>query len=494
MFMKLKNLSFLRNICKPEWVFLIITLLVGSCFAILVPAGGGADEPNHIARVESLARGNIIADRIPSRMGYTSPLDEEKVDALLYGGTVDSALMDVAWSNMYSFHGSKNGGGQPVYNFPTWTTPEIISDAIVGESEQVEAFSNTAVNSPVVYIPYIIGYYIGKVFTNNAYAIILIMRMIGLLCYSIIIFMCIRFIPIGKWVIATVSLIPAVYVFLSCVTADTMTFAMCIAFISIVLHCSAVNRELTRKEWILLSSVTVGMALVKLSYLPMLMLLALIPLVNTSMRKRSMMFRGIALTGISCIVFLCWYLTISHINTGAMFDVGASPTLQKEVIFNDPLQFIKLLFKQFSEQNYFSLGVFGTLDLHTHNGYSGWCGILAVCISLLIQDKREKRIVVSVKSRIAAIALFLLTFIVVFVLVETALYLQFSAVGATGIAGVQTRYFLPVLPMLLIPLIFGRPYSTPQREDGVVVGMMCTVQIMSAMFALYVLYTTLFTS
>lgn len=94
--------------------FLIITLLVGSCFAILVPAGGDADEPNHIARVESLARGNIIADRIPDRMGYTSPLDEEKKDAWLYGGVVDSAFMDVAWSNMYSFHEPKIGGGQTI--------------------------------------------------------------------------------------------------------------------------------------------------------------------------------------------------------------------------------------------------------------------------------------------------------------------------------------------------------------------------------------------
>lgn len=492
--MKLKNLSFLRNACKPEWVFLIITLLVGSCFAILVPAGGGADEPNHIARVESLARGNIIADRISDRMGYTSPLDKEKKDACLYGGVVDSAFMDVARSNMYSFHAPKNEGGQTIYNFPTWNTPEVISDAIIGESEQVEAFSNTAVNSPIVYIPYIIGYYIGKLFTNNAYAIILVMRMFGLLCYSIIVFLCIRFIPIGKWIIATVALIPAVYVSLSCVTADTMTFAMCIAFIAVVLRCSILNRELARKEWILLSLITVGMALVKLSYLPMLMLLALIPLVNTSMRKRSMMLRGIALACASCIVFLGWYLVISHINTGAMFNVGASPTFQKEVIFNDPFQFIKLLFKQFAEQNYFNLGVFGTLDAHTHNGYSGWCGILAICISLLIRDEREMQIGVTTRHRIYAIFLFLMTFIVVFVLIETALYLQFSAVGANSIAGVQARYFLPVLPILLLPLIFGKSYSTPHKEDNVAVGMMCIVQIMSAMFTLYVLYTTLFTS
>lgn len=492
--MKLKNLSFLRNACKPEWVFLIITLLVGSCFAILVPAGGGADEPNHIARVESLARGNIVADRIPDRTGYTSPLNEEKKDAWLYGGVVDSAFMDVAWSNMYSFHGPKNGGGQTIYNFPTWDTPEVISNATIGESEQVEAFSNTAVNSPIVYIPYVIGYYVGKIFTNNAYAIILVMRMFGLLCYSIIIFVCIRYIPIGKWVIATVSLIPAVYVFMSCVTADTMTFVMCIAFIAVVLHCSILNRELKRKEWILLSLVTVGMALVKLSYLPVLMLLALIPLANTAMRKRSMMLRGIALACVSCIIFLCWYLVISHINTGAMFNVGASPTLQKEIIFNNPFQFMKLLFKQFAEQNYFSFGIFGTLDLHTHNGYSGWCGVLAICLSLLIQDEREKQVAVSVRDRMCAIALLLLSFIAVFILVETALYLQFSAVGANSIAGVQTRYFLPVLPMLLLPLIFGKTYSIPQKEDNVAVGMMCIVQIMSALFALYVLYTTLFTS
>lgn len=70
----------------------------------------------------------------------------------------------------------------------------MISNAIIGESEQVEAFSNTAVNSPIVYIPYVIGCCVGKLCTNNAYAIILVMRMFGSLCYSIIVFLCICFI------------------------------------------------------------------------------------------------------------------------------------------------------------------------------------------------------------------------------------------------------------------------------------------------------------
>lgn len=485
--------KYLAFVIKPEWLFLIITLIVGSCFAILVPAGAGADEPNHIARVESLARGNIVADRIPDREGYTSPLDKEKKDAQLYGGVVDSSLMDVAWSNMYGFHGSKYEGGQSIYSFPTWNTPKVISDATIGKSEHVEAFSNTAVNSPVVYIPYIVGYYIGTLFTNNAYAIIIVMRMFGLLCYSIIVFLCIRFIPVGKWVIATVALIPAVYVFLSCVTADTMTFAMCLAFVATVLHCSVCNRELTRREWILLAIVTVSMALVKLSYLPMLMLLALIPLLNSSMRNRSMMLRGVALAGITCVVFLGWYSIISCVNTGAMFNVGASPTLQKEIIFSDPLRFLKLLFKQFAEQNYFSLGIFGTLDLHSHNNYSGWCTILAICISFLLRDEREIGINVSTKYRVYTICLLLISFTAVFVLVETALYLQFSAVGASDIAGVQTRYFLPILPLLLFPLIVGRPGATVKEKDNVMLGMMCGVQVMSALFAAYVLYTTLYT-
>lgn len=489
---------------RPEWCFLIIMLLVGSCFAILIPAGAGADEPNHIARAISIAHGNIRADKIENRRGYTSPQDTKGVDSALYGGSVDSSIIDVAMQNMYTFHTKKDeNGGQRVYEFPTWKTKGTDSSKIIGRGERNEAFSNAAVNSPLVYLPSIIGYWIARLFTNNAYAIIIVMRLSSLLCSTIIVFFSIKLIPIGKWIMATVSLIPTMFVFNANVTADTMTYAVSTAFLSVVLCCSLHESDLNRIKWILLSVASISLALVKLSYLPMLALLLLIILFNPFVRNKRSLLRLCGIVMSTTIIFFIWYSSISMINTGAMFDVGASPTLQKQFMIQDPLRYLVALGKQFAEQNFFNIGVYGPLDAHGHWLYSGWVTILALCCAVGLKDEREYG-VAKVRVHLARFA-FVMLFVAgcVFVLVETALYLQFNSVGRNIIDGVQSRYFLPILSLLLLPIfvmhtdrVDSKKENLPEQQASLHISFatlsMLTIQLTSALFSLYVLYTALY--
>lgn len=441
-------------------------------------------------------------------MGYTSPQDVNGVDSALYGGVIDSALTDVAWHNMVDFHTSKSEGGK-IYSFPTWDTQGMMTSRTVGKQEHVEAFSNAAVNSPFVYAPFILGYWVSRIFTSNAYAIILIMRLFGLLASAIIIFFCIRVIPIGKWVIATVSLMPTMVIFNSTVTADTMTYAMCVAFVAVVFKCMSIGHSLSRSLWLMLMLTSLSLSLIKLSYVPLIILLALIPIANEKMRTRKALF---ALAGIVFGVgalFIFWYLLVSHINTGAMFDVGASPTLQKQYVFSHLLVYIGLLFKQFIAQNFFNLGFYGTLDLHGHYGFTGWITVCVLICSVLLIDPRERSFSIFRKKALWCCMLFLFASACVFGLVETALYLQFSAVGANNISGVQPRYFLPILPLLIFSVVLmtrgigewrntevdeaehadQTPYSTPNHLG---VSMMLSLQSISAVFTLYLLFTTLY--
>ena len=94
---------------------------------------------------------------------------------------------------------------------------------------------------------------------------------------------------------------------------------------------------------------------------------------------------------------------------------------------------------------------------------------------------------------------------------ETALYLQFSPVGADNIFGVQSRYFLPILPLLIFAVVITARQadeSTVQsdlkgvRDTQVLhgmdnrlgIGMMLGLQFISAIFTLYLLLTTLYTA
>ena len=169
--------------------------------------------------------------------------------------------------------------------------------------------------------------------------------MFGLLTAAGILFFCIRYIPIGKWVLASVSLMPTMVIFDATVTADTVTYAMCMSFITVVFKCMCENRALRRSQWILLLLVSISLALIKLSYVPLIILLVLIPIANQYVRSKKALFSLLGIMLCTGILFIGWYLVVSSINTGAMFDVGASPILQKQYVFSHLITYLGLFYR-----------------------------------------------------------------------------------------------------------------------------------------------------
>ncbi len=480
---------------KPEWCFLLFVLIVGLNFAFLIPAGAGADEPNHIARAASISQGNIVADKITDRLGYTSTLDMEKKDAVLYGGVVDNALTDTAWNNMVKFHTEKRSEeGQDRYSFPTWKTPGVVNNLTLGQGSHIEAFSNTAVNSPFVYFPFVLGYWFACLFTNNAYAVIIIMRVFGLFFFCVAIFWCIKKMPAGKWVLASISLIPNLVICVSMVTADTVTYVVCAAFMTVLLSICSRGAELSRSHWWMLAMASIALALVKITYLPLILLIGLILVFNERNKKTFIRLASIAFS--AGIVFLLWYSRVLNISSCAMFDVNASPTYQKQFVIEHPLYFVRLLIEQLMDSNFFSLGIFGTIDLHGHWDYSGWVTIFILLTAICLKDVREKEVKLQEHKTIFAISNF---FVVacVFFLICLAIYLQFCEVGAKHISGIQDRYFLPILILMIMPVRFIAT-KCMDSDRGVSslssVYWMLLLQFGSAAAAMYVLFSGLFTS
>ena len=52
-----------------------------------------------------------------------------------------------------------------------------------------------------------------------------------------------------------------------------------------------------------------------------------------------------------------------------------------------------------------------------------------------------------------AISTFILEYPIMFTLISTALHLQLTVVGSSYIAGAQSRYFMPVNPLLLLGVL-----------------------------------------
>lgn len=437
---------------RPEWVFLVLFVLMAAIFSTLIPAGGGFDEPSHIARVEQLAHGGILAQPIDRSDVNWTYSDDMKTQDQLYGGQSDYALLSTAVRNMRDMHLTKDP-----YAFPTWSTDRIASNGNYGDKTMTFVFSNSAVNSPVSYIPQLIGFFIARLFTADAQGIIIIMRLFGDLALGAALFFCIRYIPIGKWALTVVALTPGTLITCGMVTADTMTLICCTGFITAVL-CALVSDRggISRLNWLALSGIGCLLGIIKLTYLPLILLLALLPLMRREYRnlKHYLALGGIFLVAI--ILFLLWYRAIGGINTGAMYSAAVHPDDQKHLVLTQPLHYLKLLIFSFMGQNFFQIGASSVLIAHS-NGLlgNGWPIVLLFMAAVMVQDPREKS-AFTTRRAWWTVAAFVAEFGMIFVLIATALYLQFTPVGQDSISGLQPRYYAPILMLLVLPMLIIR--------------------------------------
>jgi uncharacterized membrane protein len=444
-----KNVIFKKYLPKPEYVFLLVMIIVGSTYALLVPAGGGPDEQSHIARSYAVAHGDFVAQEIGVQGDFVSPqAPYSNSDLVLYGSNVDKGLIDVSYDNIVRTQSKEKYSWQ----FPTWTDAASGTDKRVGRELTSAVYSNAAVNSPLVYSPYALGYWVGKVFTDNAYAVIIVMRLMGLVLSSLIVFASIKIVPFGKWVIVAIALTPIMIAEFSLVTADSLTFAVCIAFLACLLSFIASDHARS-KSWISLGLTSVALGTVKLSYVPLVGLLVLIPIIDKGYwNKQAITKLGIILF-FTASLFFVWYWKIRNINTGAMFGGHAFPSAQKTYIVNHLGVTLKIFIKRFLDMNMFSINDFGVIGIHNEYKNIAWVSILGIIYAVLYKDKREN---IPKGLRKNSGFFFLVAtgiFILISLLIILAIYLQFNAPGSTYISGVQSRYFTPILALLLIPAV-----------------------------------------
>ncbi len=483
-------MALLKRILRPEHVFLVIFVPLSIMACMLYPVGAGFDEEAHVSRIDQLARGGIVAPEVDrADIDYRYYLDSSSEDPL-YGGVVDRSLAEV------TFKGDKvfllNPGR--AYVFPTWQTPDVAVEASYGDEDVLIPFSNTAINTPVTYLPQLVVFSIARLFVDGAYTLIVLMRLSQTLVLALVLFFAIRLMPIGKWPLAVVGMLPVTIMVNAGVTGDMMCFVCCVGFLVALLRLLLEKPADARRSWIVLVVSIVCLGLVKMSYLPLMMLAILIPIVRPEYRER----RYYGIIGgawvASVLLFGAWYFTaVSGVNTGAMFKDAVHPNEQMAFVLQHPLSFAKMLFDAFLQTNFFQLhNEYGYLGAHGVPLYDSlWVGILLLVVSLAIKDDREVAVKMPMKRALLIACGIIAMLLAVFVLVSLALYLQYTEVGLDAIEGVQTRYFLPTLPFLLVALLV--PYRQSidpyiKRPTSLMVPATCFLTALEVFYALVIVY------
>lgn len=488
---RISNSRFVKFIPKPEYAFLVVFLFCAVVYAISIPAGAGADEVSHIARADQISHLGLVSERLDasqidaadlpsSACELQDPENKARVESgqnvqsadknlpercYFYGGKIDSALYHTGKNNLVAWVYSDHP-----FLFPLWKDSRISFGESTG-SEKIEAFSNSSVNNPFTYVPYVIAEFFAKIFTHNAYAVIICMRLGGVLFFAAAIFFCIRFLPFGKWVLAAVACLPSAMAVNAMVTADMVTFVADTAFLTVLL--AFLNAEkLSKAHWIWLTAASLGVACSKLTYLPFVMLVALVPIIRKDCRDLKTWLKLFGICAGSGIAFLMWYVKIKDINTGIMFRTTIDPEAQKKFMSDHPGEFLKYACNDVIYKSFLSIREYGaasSMPFREVRNFGGFFVQALFFASIFARDSREKvSAAFSLLNRFIAVLFSAAVFAIVSVLIESALYMQYSDPGQPFVAGVQTRYFLSIVFLfaLMASMLFRASVKKSPAGEG----------------------------
>lgn len=415
-------LNTIKNKDKLERLFVSYIIPIGAVFTIFMIPGFVADEPAHMYRAYDISNGTII-----------TPIDEN-------GNSSTTIPKDLDLNDREKFNSYK-----------------ILLDRLnktTDYTDTEEVWSPAQGYNFIMYVFSSAAFLIGRLTGLNIFYTIYLARILNFIFFVIMGYYAIKKLPFAKFVFFVYLFNPMLIHQAASVSADSIINTVTLYFIASTMNLMFKKDEINKKEKIIYFITALIVSVAKYVYFPLVVLSLLL------MKKKNKKGKYLV---VSLIV-------ISLLFAGASFVIGnryKGPETASEVVSNinaagqvkfiitHPIQYIKVIGNtiiQFSE--YYFNGFNGR--------YLGWLNIfvnpLPVCLYAVLLGLtilfEKNEIDLKLIQRLFFIGIFVLIALLIF----TGMYMSCSDVGADGILGVQGRYFIPIVILLMIALIKNGKY------------------------------------
>jgi len=421
----MKNMKKL-NIYK---VFVILSLLLGFIFSILIPLYQVPDEETHI---------NLLY----SNLGYDIEFSEETNE---FGDTI-----------------------RIIRNYDE----KVNLDNYIDFSQKlniIEKIKGIGISS-IRYLPQTIGMTISELFNLPIILAVTFSELLAVIFYTFICFLALKKMPIKKEVMMMIMLLPICIQQMGSFSYDMMLNCFSFLFIGYVFHFKFEKESVTIKDLLLLLGILGIITIVKIPYILLGLLIFLIPkekiiLLNKAnsffKNKKVLKTALIVLTLIiGCLLFFKVAINISYIKVLISFLVT-------------PISGCLLILRTIANYiDFYAISIVGYFGWHD-TPVSILVGVFVILCLLIInflsapKDENNK---LNFKERTTLFIFGIVFSIIIMISLFdwTIGYLGTDTTGfgisdysnrivsAAAILGVQGRYFIPILPLLIIPFDFNK--------------------------------------
>lgn len=431
----------------PARLFVVLALIFGLTLAIINPPFFGIDERAHYLRAYQIAQGDVL----PTTVGKDhQPGAYLPTNLTRLVNTSTANLTDTITNPRTNLINRKYAelSKYSVYYHSYFSTQKIndyVSD---------DQLSGTFSYNPVAYSGLALGVKVGEIFRLPILYNMYLTRIFGLLTFIVIVYYAIKLAPRYKWFIVAIALLPVTLFQASTISIDGVMCA--VAFLLFGLLIKVWDNGMKQKPLLygsLIPASIILFGLTKTPYTILLLPFIFLPANKFKHRKSAYTWKLIWVV-IPLIITGIWLLYTGHITRESIaWYSQANVASQLVYLKHHLLSFIPILFRTFY---YYCDNIFGTMI--------GWVGNESVGLPLTIISGLffaiisiavllEKLQVNFHKVNKLNKSMLPLTAAGLIVAVSMSLYLVDSSTGARIINGIQGRYFIPILPIILTLII-----------------------------------------
>ncbi len=319
--------------------------------------------------------------------------------------------------------------------------------------------------SPISYLPHILGVYTSSIFTSNAMVQMYVARLFNMIACITMLYFAIKIIPYGKNMLFLISLIPIAIEGYISLSADGIAISSSILFISYILKLREDKHTIIGyKQIIILTILSIIVAISKIVYLPIVLLVFILPKEKFKNNKKWIIL--LSIFAISAIIDVLWYYFGTEKATASN-----NNTLQS--IIMQPITYIKNLIYTivYRFSIYFNEVFGGKLEYNENISIPVFPYLIFLSTILIARNKGKQAYNFSNFEKI------ILSFIIIstIILIFTALYITWSPIDFPYIVGVQGRYFLPILPLII--LLFSNGFKDEEKTAKKIAILISIMQI-----------------
>lgn len=405
---------------KVEKMFLNFSFLLGMLYIIFLIPGQVPDEQVHIMKAYEVSNGIFI-----------TPIKEDGTSST----TIPKDMLE--------------------YNHNIMNRYKKLQEELEKQTnynEEAQDVSSAQGYSFIMYLIPALGLLISRIFSLNLIIGIYLSKIFNLLFFIIIGYFSIKKLPFGKIFASVYLLMPMILHQAASFSSDVFINAISIYFIAYTLNLLCKEEKIFKKELIFYCILSILLAVAKVVYMPLVGIGILLFFKKNISKKDKIIFITLS------IILAFSFTAVEYIHSiqyksmpKAMeeYNIAVNIDSSKQIgeIIKNPVKVLITLIRDWARNGgmYITDAIgkrLGWLDIEIPLIYI--LGYGALLIFSIFIEKNDKMIKLSCKIWIQAIC------IGIVLLIQLALYISSTPVGAEFVGGVQGRYFIPILIIQLL--------------------------------------------